>query len=78
LRIHDDLFRGEFDRPEVAAERRMSRGWWLLRHHRPEAAAEDLAAAAPHANERHIFGWLAGWAAGETGHAVAPAPGRAR
>ena len=60
------VFRGEFDRPEVAAERRMSRGWWFMRHHQAEAAAVDLAAAAPHANERQILGWLSGWAAEET------------
>jgi len=71
------VYRGDFHRPEVAAERLMSRGWWFMKHHEPAAAAEDLAAAAAHANERHIFGWLAGWAASETGPAIAPAAGTA-
>jgi len=57
------VFRGEFDRPEVAAERHISRGWWLMRHDRPAEAAADLAASAAHANSPAIQHWLAGWAA---------------
>ena len=59
------VYRGEFDRPEVAAERHISRGWWLMRHDRPAEAAADLAESAQHANLQAIQHWLAGWAAQE-------------
>jgi hypothetical protein len=57
------VFHGEFDRPEVAAERHISRGWWLMRHGRPAEAAADLSESAAHASSPGIQHWLAGWAA---------------
>jgi hypothetical protein len=56
------VFHGEFDRPEIAAERRMARGWWFLLHDQPGPAIPELAAAAPHANSRSVLHALWGWA----------------
>ena len=55
------VYHGEFDLPEIAAERRASRGWWYLNHQQAAAAVEEFAAAEPHmvapGNVRSLYGW---------------------
>jgi hypothetical protein len=55
------VYHGDFDLPEIAAERRASRGWWYLNHQQAAAAVEEFAAAEPHAfakgNIRSLYGW---------------------
>lgn len=55
------VYHGDFDLPEVAAERRASRGWWYLNHQQPALAIEEFAAAEPHVfargNVRSLYAW---------------------
>jgi hypothetical protein len=56
------VFHGEFDRPEIAAERRMARGWWFLTHGEGAPALEEFSAAAPHENAQGVLRGLREWA----------------
>jgi tetratricopeptide (TPR) repeat protein len=56
------VYRGEFDLPEIAAERRTSRGWWYLNHQQPALAVEEFAAAEPYQLSRGGMHSLYGWA----------------
>jgi len=56
------LFHGNFDLPQIAAERRIARGWWYLIHGEPEQAVPELAAAAQHAQSPGIAHSLLAWA----------------
>jgi len=55
-------FRGDFELPQVAAERQVARGWWFLNHGQPEQAIPELTAAARHAQSPGIAHSLLGWA----------------
>jgi hypothetical protein len=56
------VYHGSFDLPEIAAERRASRGWWYLNHGQPPLAVAELAAAEPHMAAKGGFQSLYGWA----------------
>jgi len=56
------LFHGNFDLPQIDAERRIARGWWYLIHGEPEQAVPELAAAAQHAQSPGIAHSLLAWA----------------
>jgi hypothetical protein len=55
------VYHGEFNLPEIAAERRASRGWWYLNHGQAALAVEEFAAAEPYVvaqgNMRSLYGW---------------------
>jgi hypothetical protein len=55
------VYHGEFNLPEIAAERRASRGWWYLNHGQAALAVDEFAAAEPHVvalgNMRSLYGW---------------------
>lgn len=55
------VYHGEFDLPEVAAERRVSRGWWYLNHQQPTQAVTEFGAAEPYLSTRgdglSLYGW---------------------
>lgn len=61
------VFHGEFDLPEIAAERHISRGWWYLNHQQPAMAVDEFAAAEPHAAFPGLLHGLYGWALEATG-----------
>jgi hypothetical protein len=56
------VFHGNFDMPQIAAERRIARGWWYLIHGQPQQAVPELTAAARHAQSPGIAHSLLGWA----------------
>ncbi len=56
------VYHGDFDLPEIAAERRASRGWWYLNHQQAALAVEEFAAAEPHAVARGELRSLYAWA----------------
>jgi Dolichyl-phosphate-mannose-protein mannosyltransferase len=56
------VYHGDFDLPEIAAERRASRGWWYLNHQQGTQAVEEFAAAEPHVVARGNVLSLYGWA----------------
>jgi hypothetical protein len=56
------VYHGDFDLPEIAAERRASRGWWYLNHGQPLLAVAEFAAAEPHMSAKGGFQSLYGWA----------------
>jgi hypothetical protein len=56
------VYHGEFDLPEIAAERRASRGWWYLNHQQAALAVEEFAAAEPHVVARGEVRSLYAWA----------------
>ena len=56
------VFNGDFDLPEIAAERRASRGWWYLNHQQGAQAVEEFAAAEPHVVARGNVLSLYAWA----------------
>jgi hypothetical protein len=55
------VYHGDFNLPEIAAERRASRGWWYLNHGQAALAVEEFAAAEPHVaargNMRSLYAW---------------------
>jgi dolichyl-phosphate-mannose-protein mannosyltransferase/glycosyl transferase family 22 (putative mannosyltransferase) len=55
------VYHGDFDLPEIAAERRASRGWWYLNHQQAASAVQEFAAAEAHAvapGEVHsLYAW---------------------
>ncbi len=55
------VYHGNFDLPEIAAERRVSRGWWYLNHQQDGQAVEEFAAAEPYmvarGNGLSLYGW---------------------
>lgn len=55
------VYHGNFDLPEVAAARRVSRGWWYLNHQQPVLAVNEFAAAEPYMSTRgdglSLYGW---------------------
>jgi hypothetical protein len=55
------VYHGDFNLPEIAAERRASRGWWHLNHQKAALAVEEFAAAEPHvvarSNVRSLYAW---------------------
>lgn len=61
------VYEGSFDLPEVAAERRVARGWWFLNHGQAAPAVAEFAAAELHAHSRGVFYSLYGWALASTG-----------
>jgi hypothetical protein len=44
------VFQGSFDSEQIAAERRLARGWWFLNHDDAAHAVEELAIAEQHAH----------------------------
>ncbi len=56
------LFRGNFELPQISAERRAARGWWFLNHGQPEQAVTELRIAAQHAQSPGIVHSLLAWA----------------
>lgn len=56
------VYHGDFDLPEIAAERRASRGWWYLNHQQGAQGVEEFAAAEPHVVARGNMLSLYGWA----------------
>ena len=56
------VFHGNFDMPQIAAERRTSRGWWYLIHGEPKQAIPELTAAAQQAQSPGIAHSLLAWA----------------
>jgi hypothetical protein len=56
------VYRGDFDVPEIAAERRAARGWWFLNHRQANEAVEEFAAAVPHALGKGGIHSLSAWA----------------
>lgn len=62
------VFHGRFDIPQIAADRRVARGWWYLNHGKPSQAAEEFALAEAHAHSRGILHSLYAWALMSTGH----------
>jgi hypothetical protein len=56
------VYHGDFNLPEIAAERRASRGWWYLNHQQPALAVEEFAAAEPGVVARGNMHALYGWA----------------
>lgn len=61
------VFRGDFELPAVAAERRVARGWWFLNHGEARQAVEEFTAAEPYANSRGTLHSLFGWALASVG-----------
>jgi hypothetical protein len=55
------VYEGDFNLPELAAERRVSRGWWYLNHEQGEQAVEEFASAeldvAAKGNALSLYGW---------------------
>jgi Dolichyl-phosphate-mannose-protein mannosyltransferase len=62
------VYHGSFDLPEIAAERRASRGWWYLNHQQPTQAVAEFAAAEPHISARGGIHSLYAWALLASGH----------
>jgi hypothetical protein len=56
------VFHGDFDLPQVAAERHVGRGWWYLYHQQGPQAADEFAQAEPHVASPGILEGLYGWA----------------
>jgi hypothetical protein len=56
------VYHADFDVPEIAAERRASRGWWYLNHQQATQAVEEFAAAEPHAFGKGGIHSLYAWA----------------
>jgi len=56
------VFHGDFDLPQVAAERHVGRGWWYLYHQQGPQAAEEFAQAEPNVASPGILEGLYGWA----------------
>jgi len=55
------VYHGDFNLPEISAERRASRGWWYLNHQQAALAVEEFASAEPHVcargNVRSLYAW---------------------
>src|SRR5262249_40052750 len=64
------VFHGDFWLPEIAAERRISRGWWFLDHQRPAEAVDEFAAPDPHPPFSGRLHGLSGWALEASGRPV--------
>jgi hypothetical protein len=56
------VYHGDFDLPEIAAERRVARGWWYLNHKQASQAVEEFGAAEGHVAASGILHSLYGWA----------------
>ena len=56
------VYRGSFDLPEIAAERRGARGWWFMNHQQPQKAVEEFRIAVEHAHPQSLARGLYGWA----------------
>ncbi|MGB2668734.1 MAG: phospholipid carrier-dependent glycosyltransferase [Candidatus Acidiferrum sp.] len=56
------VYHGDFDLPEIAAERRASRGWWYLNHQQAALAVGEFAVAEPHVVARGEVHSLYAWA----------------
>jgi|HubBroStandDraft_6_1064221.scaffolds.fasta_scaffold00711_3 4-amino-4-deoxy-L-arabinose transferase-like glycosyltransferase len=56
------VYHGVFDLPEIAAERRVARGWWYLNHQRAQQALEEFDVAEGHVAAPGILHSLYGWA----------------
>jgi hypothetical protein len=56
------VFRGSFDLPEIAAERRGARGWWFLNHKQPRKAVDEFRIAVEHAGPQSLVRGLYTWA----------------
>ena len=61
------VYDGSFDLPQVAAERRIGRGWWFLMNGQAPLAVEEFALAEPHAHNRGVLHSLYAWALMSTG-----------
>jgi len=64
------VYNGDFKLPEIAAERRVSRGWWYLNHQQASLALGEFAAAEPHAFSKGNMYSLYGWALEAAGRPV--------
>ncbi len=56
------VYRGDFVMPQLAAERRVARAWWLLNHAQPAEAIVELRAAEGHAASPGMVHSFLGWA----------------
>jgi hypothetical protein len=56
------LFHGNFEFPQISAERRAARGWWFLNYGQSAEAVPELTAAAQHAQSPGIVHSLLAWA----------------
>jgi 4-amino-4-deoxy-L-arabinose transferase-like glycosyltransferase len=64
------VYHGDFDLPEIAAERRVARGWWYLNHQQAPQAVQEFAAAEEHVAAPGILHSLYGWALEASGRPV--------